>query len=166
VNGAPHTIIPIRLAEEIQQEWIHVMNIAASTQSKSLTELCMLQNGDRMYFVPLCIHHCNDDGNGGVWGMTTGPAEPGTTGTSEGFDDGRETVLFSRFFLEEQRVEDMRNAFFDSCRSQAVHDNYEHKRSSHCYSTCYLSSSISSNNNHNDKAIKIAFKFICILEEV
>ena len=110
VSGAQRTLIPTRLAEEIQREWIHVEGIPDVNPVEKIG-LAVVQNGEQMCLVTLRTHcHDNDGGNEGVIGMEEprmGIEEQGTTGTPE--YDGRVSVLTSQLLLLQNRVEDLKN---------------------------------------------------------
>ena len=110
VSGAQRTLIPMRLAEEIQREWIHVGGIPDVNPVEKIG-LAVVQNGEQMCLVTLRTHrHHNDGGNEGAIGMEEprmGIEEQGTTGTPE--YDGRVSVLTSQLLLLQNRVEDLKN---------------------------------------------------------
>jgi hypothetical protein len=106
VSGAQRTLIPIRLAEEIQLEWIHAGGIPDVNPVEKIG-LAVVQNGEQMCLVPLRAHRHDNDGNeGAIVGMEEpagGLEEQGTTGTPE--YDGRVSVLTSQLFLLQNRIE-------------------------------------------------------------
>ena len=115
VSGAQRTLIPIRLAEEIQLEWIHAGGIPDVNPVEKIG-LAVVQNREQMCLVPLRAHRHDNDGNEGAIGMEEprmgmepagGLEEHGTTGTPE--YDGRVSVLTSQLFLLQNRVEDLKN---------------------------------------------------------
>ena len=110
VSGAQRTLIPTRLAEEIQREWIHVEGIPDVNPVEKIG-LAVVQNGEQMCLVTLRTHrHDNDGGNEGAIGMEEprmGIEEQGTTGTPE--YGGRVSVLTSQLLLLQNRVEDLKN---------------------------------------------------------
>ncbi len=103
VSGAQRTLIPIRLAEKIQLEWIHAGGIPDVNPVEKIG-LAVVQNGDQMCLVPLRAHHHYNDGNEGVIGMEEprmgmepagGLEEQRITGTPEYV--GRVSVLTSSY---------------------------------------------------------------------
>jgi len=106
VSGAQRTLIPIRLAEEIQLEWIHAGGIPDVNPVEKIG-LAVVQNWEQMCLVPLRAHRHDNDGNeGAIVGMEEpagGLEEQGTTGTPE--YDGRVSVLTSQLFLLQNRIE-------------------------------------------------------------
>ena len=116
VSGAQRTLIPMRLAQEIQLEWIHAGGIPDVNPVEKIG-LAVVQNGEQMCLVPLRAPHCHgNDGNEGAIGMEEpwmgmepagGLEEQGITGTAE--YNGRVSVLTSQLFLLQNRVEDLKN---------------------------------------------------------
>ena len=115
VSGAQCTLIPTRLAEEIQLEWIHAGGIPDVNPVEKIG-LAVVQNGEQMCLVILRTHRHDNDGNEGAIGMEEprmgmepagGLEEQGTTGTPE--YDGRVSVLTSQLFLLQNRIEDLKN---------------------------------------------------------
>ena len=116
VSGAQRTLIPMRLAQEIQLEWIHAGGIPDVNPVEKIG-LAVVQIGEQMCLGPLRAPHCHgNDGNEGAIGMEEpqmgmvpagGLGEQGITGTAE--YDGRVSVLTSQLLLLQNRVEDLKN---------------------------------------------------------
>ncbi len=115
VSGAQRTLIPTRLAEEIQLEWIHAGGIPDVNPVKKIG-LAVVQNGEQMCLAPLCAHRHDNDGNEGAIGMEEprmgmepagGLEEQGITCTPE--YDGRVSVFTSQLLLLQNCVEDLKN---------------------------------------------------------
>jgi hypothetical protein len=68
VSGAQRTRIPIRLAEEIQLDWMHAGDIPDVNPVKKIG-LAVVQNWEQMCLVPLRAHRHDNDGNEGTIGM-------------------------------------------------------------------------------------------------
>jgi hypothetical protein len=107
LEGVSCSIIPVRLAERIKEEWIHAGG-NSDVNPVTRVRLAMQQFGNQLHIVPL--HHNDDDGGGGVgYGDADGGGGQGQGGGAGGGGGGGAVfdseAYFSQLFIMQQRTE-------------------------------------------------------------